>query len=58
VLVAILTKRLGLPQSLYTILRVLSLTLFEKVPIQHALALMLDTTVDDDNCSQLSLFDR
>jgi hypothetical protein len=58
VLVAILTKRLGLPQSLYTILRVLSVTLFEKVPIQHAFALMPDTTVGDDDCNQLSLFDR
>ena len=57
-LVAILAKRLGLLQSLSTILQVLSVTLFEKVPIQHALALMLDTTVGDDDCNQLSLFDR
>ena len=32
VLVAILKKRLGLPQSLYTILQVLSVTLFETCP--------------------------
>lgn len=33
VLVAIIKKRLGLDQNLYTILQILSLTLFEKTPI-------------------------
>ena len=33
VLVAILKKRLALPQSLYTILQVLSVTLFERMPL-------------------------
>ena len=33
VLVAILKKRLGLKQSLYTILQIISISLFEKVPI-------------------------
>jgi hypothetical protein len=37
-LVAILKKRLHLEASLYTILQILSLTLFEKVPISQALA--------------------
>ncbi|MBW2062715.1 MAG: IS4 family transposase [Deltaproteobacteria bacterium] len=36
VLVAILKKRLGLEQSLYTILQVLSVTLLEKIPILQA----------------------
>jgi hypothetical protein len=36
--VAIVKKRLGLPQSLYTILQILSVTLFEKTPIHQALA--------------------
>jgi IS4 transposase len=36
VLVAILKKRLDLPHSLYQILQVLSVTLFEKVPILQA----------------------
>jgi uncharacterized protein DUF4372/DDE family transposase len=58
VLVAIVKKRLGLPQSLYTILQVLSVTLFEKVPIQQALAFMPDTITEGDDCNQLSLFDR
>ena len=37
-LVAILKKRLHLDSSLYTILQILSLTLFEKTPVQHALS--------------------
>ena len=37
-LVAILKKRLHLDSSLYTILQILSLTLFEKTPISQALA--------------------
>ena len=58
VLVAIVKKRLGLSQSLYTVLQVLSVTLFEKVPIQQALALMPDTTSDGEGCNPLLLFDR
>jgi hypothetical protein len=37
VLVAIVRKRLGLEASLYQILQILSITLFEKVPILQAL---------------------
>ncbi len=37
-LVAILKKRLHLDSSLYTILQILSLTLFEKMPVAQALA--------------------
>jgi len=58
VLVAIVKKRLGLPQSLYTILQVLSVPLFEKTPIYRALAQLPDPTVEGDTCNQLSLFDR
>jgi hypothetical protein len=36
VLVAIVRKRLGLEASLYTLLQVLSVTIFEKMPIQSA----------------------
>jgi len=57
VLVAILKKRLGLPQSLYTILQVLSVALFEKTPIYQALAQLPDTTAEGDGCNQLLLFD-
>ncbi len=58
VLVAILKKRLALPQSLYTILQVLSVTLFERIPLIHALTIMPESTVEDEGCNQLLLFDR
>ncbi len=58
VLVAILKKELGLPQSLYTILQVLSVALFEKTPIHQALAQLPEPTVEGEACNQLSLFDR
>ena len=58
VLVAILKKRLGLPQSLYTILQVLSVTLFEKTPIYQALSQLPDLTPEGEACNQLSLFNR
>ena len=38
VLVAIVKKRLGLDQSLYTILQILSVTMFEKTPVFQALS--------------------
>jgi len=43
-LVAILKKRLHLDSSLYTILQILSLTLFEKMPISQTLSLMPPTS--------------
>lgn len=58
VLVAILKKRLRLPQSLYTILQVLSVTLFERMPLIQALTITPDSTAEDEGCNQLSLFDR
>jgi len=48
VLVAILKKRYGLSASLYTILQILSLTLFEKTPILQVLAQQtLQTEISD-----------
>lgn len=57
VLVAIVRKRLGLEASLYQILQILSVTLFEKVPILRALEASdsQDDLVADQN--QLILFD-
>jgi len=57
VLVAILRKRLGLEASLYQILQILSLTLFEKIPISQALEASdsQENLVNDPN--QLILFD-
>src|SRR6266853_3512527 len=55
-LVAIVRKRLGLRASLYQILQILSVTLFEKVPILRALeaSSSQDDLLDDPN--QLILF--
>jgi hypothetical protein len=57
VLVAIVRKRLGLEVSLYQILQILSLTLFEKTPILQALQ-PSDSEIDlFDSSNQLILFD-
>jgi len=55
-LVAIVKKRLQLPGSLYTFLQVLSLSLFEKMPISQALSQVNHTIQDTLDCNQLSLF--
>jgi hypothetical protein len=52
VLVAILKKRFRLSASLYTILQILSLTLFEKTPIVQALAQQSSQTVIADTHDQ------
>jgi hypothetical protein len=56
VLVAIIKKRLGLDQHLYTILQVLSLTLFEKTPLYQALTQIDYTSQEVDPCIQLEMF--
>jgi len=56
VLVAIVKKRLGLEASLYTLMQVLSVTVFEKMPIQTALSgqsSQCDTATENN---QLNLF--
>ena len=57
VLVAIIKKRLHLRQSLYTILQVLSVTLFEKMPIQSVFDDNAYTSSNPDISNQLNLFD-
>lgn len=57
VLVAILRKRHQLSASLYEILQVLSLTLFERTPINQLLAPIALTSDDLDPRKQLNLFD-
>ena len=57
VLVAIVRKRLGLGASLYQILQILSLTLFEKVPILQALQPSNSQNESDQDPNQLILFD-
>jgi len=56
VLVAIVKKRLNLDASLYTLLQILSVTLFEKIPIQQALMASGYKTVDPATDNQLDLF--
>ena len=56
VLVAILRKRLGLHASLYQLLQVLSLTLFEKKPILRALQCTDSKSDLTDFRNQLNLF--
>ena len=57
VLVAIIRKHLGLEASLYQILQILSVTLFETMPILQALQTFNSQDDLDDSSNQLSLFD-
>ena len=57
VLVAIVRKRLGIDHDLYTMLQILSVYSFEKVPLPQLLAGTPHTSKDDDIRNQLSLFD-
>jgi len=57
VLVAILRKRLRIERDLYTILQILSVYPFEKVPLFQLLTSTPDLTNDDSLRNQLSLFD-
>jgi hypothetical protein len=57
VLVAIVKKRLRLEVSLYTILQILSVSLFEKIPLDQALALSREVAQEADSANQLNLFE-
>jgi len=57
VIVAILRKRLQIERDLYTILQILSVYPFEKVPLFQLLTTTPDLTDDDRLRNQLSLFD-
>jgi|SRR3989338_3678649 len=56
VLVAIMKKRLHLEESLYKILQVLSVTIFEKMPVQKAFPVDDGKTSKNEACNQLNLF--
>jgi Domain of unknown function (DUF4372)/Transposase DDE domain len=56
VLVAIVKKQLNLDGSLYRMLQICSVTLFEKTSILQALSLTDDQTILDQLCKQLILF--
>ncbi len=57
VLVAIVKKRLHLEVSLYTILQILSVSLFEKIPLAEALTLPQGSAAEAELGNQLNLFD-
>jgi Domain of unknown function (DUF4372)/Transposase DDE domain len=56
VLVAIIKKRLNLDASLYTLLQILSVTLFEKMPLQQAFPGSDSSMPEGVLCNQLNLF--
>jgi len=56
VLIAIIKKRLNIELSLYTILQILSVTVFEKIPILQALQANQYRTKMTENQNQLQLF--
>jgi hypothetical protein len=55
--VAIVKKQLHLDLSLYTILQILSVTLFEKTPILEALSIIQPQELERVLSNQLTLFD-
>ena len=57
VLVAIIKKELKLSRSLTEILQILSITLFEKVPMDKVLTKTFPQIGSDEFCNQLLLFD-
>ena len=58
VLIAIIKKQLKIKAELYTILQVLSLTLFEKIPLEQLLGNNHYMTHIHENAIQLNLFDN
>ena len=56
ILVAIVKKRLSLDASLYTLLQILSVTLFEKMPLQQAFQSSDYKSEHGDDGNQLNLF--
>jgi hypothetical protein len=57
VLVAIVKKRLKLSASLYELLQILSLTMFERIPLDQLLAQVMTDNFDQASDNQLFLFE-
>jgi len=55
--IAIIKKRLNLEMPLYTFLQILSVTAFEKMPLQQAFAGAEYSMNTEQDCNQLNLFD-
>jgi hypothetical protein len=56
-LVAIVKKQFGLDQSLYQILQILSVTIFEKTPISREFFNVADETENMNLAKQMNLFE-
>ena len=56
VLVAIVKKRLNLSASLYEILQILSLTMFERIPLDQLLSKIVTEHIQSLSPNQLNLF--
>jgi len=56
VLIAIVKKELQLNASLYTLLQILSVSVFEKTEALQALQVDSNKIDNDDNANQLNLF--
>ena len=56
-LVAIVKKQLGLGQSLYQILQILSVTIFEKTPLSEGFFKVADENESLKVAKQLNLFE-
>jgi hypothetical protein len=56
VLVAIIKKQLGLEASLYTLMQVISVSIFERMPIQTALSSEMSQCDTATENNQLNLF--
>lgn len=56
-LVAIMKKKLKLEQELYTILQILSISIFEKVPVNQLFENKNYKNNYDSDCNQLKMFD-
>jgi branched-subunit amino acid transport protein len=57
VLVAILKKELQLPQSLHSILQIVSVSTLEKVPLNQLLTTTLSINYETEDRNQLTLWD-
>ncbi len=57
VLVAIVKKRLNISASLYEMLQILSLTMFEQLPLDQLLSQRMSDQNTSDSMNQLNLFD-
>lgn len=56
-LVAIMKKKMHIDKSIYTILQILSVSLFEKMPIKQAFQENENNNLTEQVCNQLNIFE-